>query len=833
MTQTIVAAAITWWQAGCTPIPTRTDGTKAPAVDWKPFQNTQPDLPTILAMFTADTDGLGIITGPASGNLLMVELEGRAVDEGCLTDLEQIFTDHDQHDLWHTLHGYTETTPSGGIHWYLRVADTDLPGNQKLARRPATPAELEHNPKEKLKVLAETRGRGGFSVVAPSAGRTHPTGQAWTTTHGTPATIPTVTRDQLDAILMLVGMLDQTPEHAQQPTLPTHDTPARPRQPGDPVRPGDDYNQRAEWADILMPHGWTVGHKIGGAVGWRRPGKTDPGISATTGRNGTGPEDRLYVFSSSTEFEQEVPYSKFGAFCLLEHNGDFAAATRALSASGYGDQTKPGTDGNNDDVYALVQRPQLTVITGGLTDGANALAPHAAAAPQNTMLRSEDGHANQLINSHGHLIRYCPDRSLWLAWDGTRWAWQPSGGGTVREHAKAVARSFPDTDQAEKNHKRRALSAQGTSGCLRQAETDDRIVVAITDLDAHPYELNTPAGIVDLRTGNLRPPDPAALHTRTTTAAPDFDNTSALWDRFLATTFNNDTDLIAYVQRLFGISLIGTVREQILVFPHGVGANGKSTFTDVCMTTVGTGEHGYARALPSEALMIRKHSEHPAELAQLSGARMVVCSELDEGQRFAEARVKQLTGGDQINARFMRGNPFTFVPTHTLWLVGNHHPTASTGGESFWRRIRRIPFDHVVPANQRDPALTQKLTDHAGIILAWGIRGAVDYLTHGIQTPQVVIDASKAYEIDQDTVGRFVTDEVNITSTLRAPVTAVRAAYEQWCRETGDTPVSARRLTQELRDKHGITVSRSNGKRFYEGIVLNTPAEEEDPWWNR
>jgi P4 family phage/plasmid primase-like protien len=467
------------------------------------------------------------------------------------------------------------------------------------------------------------------------------------------------------------------------------------------------------------------------------------------------------------------------------------------------------------------------------TNGATALAPQRALS---TLERSEDGHAQQLIAAYGELIRFCPEREKWLCWDGMVWRWQPKGGGQVREYAKTIARTFPAGDTAATNHKRRALSAAGTAGCLRQAESDERVVVRLNQLDRHPWHLNTPGGVVNLRTGALEAPDPAMLATKMTTAAPDFDREDPSLQGFLADTFGDNLVLRDYVQRLMGVSLVGQVLEQVLPFAHGQGANGKSTLLEAVMHAVGIGESGYAIAAPAEMLMIRKHSEHPAELAQLAGARLVVCSELDDGQKFAEAKIKQLTGRDSINARFLYGQPFTFSPTHTIWLLGNHRPQASTGGMAFWRRVKLLEFSRIVPPERRDPALGDKLAAAAPAVLAWAIRGAVDYATNGMGEPVDVSTATEAYAADQDTVGRFVEDVVIRTPTnpaARVLVAELRASYERWCSDAGESPASARRLTQELRDRFGIDTTKSSGRRYYTGLTLASTSENDtDLHWS-
>lgn len=326
-TRLLLRAAKIWHDADCCLVPAKPDGTKAPFGQWLQYQNQRPDWPQLHTWLAGgDYDGFGIICGAVSGNLEMFEVEGRAAD---LRDgLGMALIEHGFSDLWLKLcTGYLEQTPSGGYHWLYRVNGQPR-RNLKLARRPATAGELNINPDEKIKVLIETRGEGGFTIVAPSGGRTHPAGSAWRRLEGAPATIPTLTVEERDALHAIASTFDQMPQ------VEAEHREARPRIEGDPLRPGDDYNQRADWTEILQPHGWTYTGQLGGTHTWRRPGK-NIGISATTGRNDG---DNLYVFSSSTAFETEKPYSKFAAYTLLEHDGDFSNAAKALGRAGYGER---------------------------------------------------------------------------------------------------------------------------------------------------------------------------------------------------------------------------------------------------------------------------------------------------------------------------------------------------------------------------------------------------------------------------------------------------------------------------------------------------------------
>lgn len=387
-------AAHAFAAVGCSVVPARPDGTKAPAAFWKQYQQRRPTTDELHDWLdSGQYDGIGLICGTVSGNLEMLELEGRAVVEGLVQQLQTALTDDGFSDLWTRLwSGYAEATPSEGLHFLYRVDGTPRP-NLKLARRPATADELALKPAEKVKVLIETRGQGGYVIVAPSAGRTHPTGKAWGLLAGGPATIPTLSEDERDTLHAIASTLDRMPAEQAPIYVPTGDT----KRNSDGARPGDAYNAEADWSEIL--DGWTRATTFASGYGWRRPGK-DHGISATTGTRGEGLEDRLYVFSTSTEFETETPYSKFGAYAVLKHGGDHAAAARELRRRGYGAQDQPErvdptdliirtADGNVAHIPAALpqpdqrpSKPHLKVVTEQTPGRRVALTPASQIKPK-------------------------------------------------------------------------------------------------------------------------------------------------------------------------------------------------------------------------------------------------------------------------------------------------------------------------------------------------------------------------------------------------------------------------------------------------------------------
>lgn len=795
---TLLAAALDLHQAGYSVIPIRPDGTKAPAVAWKQYTQQAASPEQVDTWLRDTTHDIAVIQGAVSGGAELTELEAAATPH--LPEIITTLTEQGLGGLWQTLTtGWVESSPSGGLHLHYRLAET-VPGNTKIA------ADSDH------RTLAETRGEGGYVIVAPS--QHHPSGKAWTRLTGGPTTTPTITREQRDQLhAALRDVLHREPEAATPAPRPT----PTPRN-GDNVTPGDDFEARTTWDEILGPHGWTRTRQDGSGWAWTRPGKNPrEGISATTGKD---PErDRLYVFSSSTEFTPDTPYTKFGAHALLNHSGDHTAAARQLAKDGYGTPNEPHMD-----LTGLPTTPTRTAATvaGNLATVTPLPAPNQralAAAPGSTLQHSDDANALKLVDAHGQEIRYVTDRGRWITWNGHRWEWAPASGGHVREYAKKVARGLPEDNEKALTHKKRSLSAVGTTAMILQAETDDRITIPLDDLDAHGHELNTPAGIVNLRTGQIDPPDPARLHTRSTAVSPDSARPTPRWDAFLADTFaGQDPDVLPFLQRLVGYSATGTVTHHVLPFLHGPGGNGKSVFLDVLRALLGD----YAGSAPARFLMAGP-TQHETEIARLSGLRFVVASEINQNDKFDEAKVKLLTGGDALTARFMRQDHFTFTPTHHLWLMGNHQPKVESGGESFWRRLRLVGFTNTVPDDKKIDNLAETLiTEEGPGILAWVIQGAIDALASGINAPESVMAETAQYASEEDALSRFITDRCVIVDSPAAQTTtsALYADYTRWCAREGEKPLDARWLGRELRTKHGIQTGRTKSSRYYQGILL-------------
>lgn len=422
--QLLLDTALALHAAGLSVVPVAADGSKRPRIAWKPYTTAAADVDQLTEWFNTDIEqGIGIVTG--FGGVELLEVEGNAM--ALMGDVLELLDGTGLRDLYNELvTGWSEQSPSGGLHLFYRVTDADVPGNTKIAQRPKDTAPFRET-------LAETRGTGGFVVLAPSAGAVHQTGRPYVLLSGGPASMPTISKEQRDQLHAIV--------HAAMDTMPDEAAPAGPVDAkwstnyqaiaGD-VTPGDDYEARTDWSEILL--GWTLVFTRGRTRYWRRPGKND-GISATTGH--ADDRDRLFVFTSSTEFDPETPYTKFGAYTLLNHRGDHAAAAKSLSDLQFGHRAP----------RELVPATRTTSTGTQLAILGNTLpAPSPAAIGSDADALTDLGNSKLLVAEHAASLRYVPDAGKWVTWDGTRWAWHPDDGPAI-EAAKDVISRIPTDNE--------------------------------------------------------------------------------------------------------------------------------------------------------------------------------------------------------------------------------------------------------------------------------------------------------------------------------------------------------------------------------------------------
>lgn len=304
------------YDAGLCVVPPLCDGSKRPLVGWLQYQNRRPDLDQLRRWYRDPAlTGIGVVCGPVSGDLEMFEAE----DIDSSDRFRGAMVAAGEEDLLHRLNtGYLEQTPGGGVHWLYRCSPAAR--NHRVACRPKRPEEMTH-PKDTRQILLETRGAGGYVVVARSYGTVHPSGRPYVRLAGSFDTIPTITPDERERLWTVGAGLDEMPpvELERRPTR------QRACRAGDDETPMEWFNATATWEEILEPHGWTLHRHAGEQEHWARPGRQHT-TSATT-RGGV-----LYVFTSSTDFAPEQAYSRFAAYAILNHQGDMSAAARHLAA---------------------------------------------------------------------------------------------------------------------------------------------------------------------------------------------------------------------------------------------------------------------------------------------------------------------------------------------------------------------------------------------------------------------------------------------------------------------------------------------------------------------
>jgi putative DNA primase/helicase len=319
---------------------------------------------------------------------------------------------------------------------------------------------------------------------------------------------------------------------------------------------------------------------------------------------------------------------------------------------------------------------------------------------------------------------------------------------------------------------------------------------------------------IELRTGINRPPRPDDLCTKIT-ACPPKDIPIPLWTDFLARVTARDVDLRRYLQRVAGYCLTGNTREHVLFFFYGTGANGKGVFLNTLRYIL----NDYAAVAPMETFIESQTDRHPTELAHLRGARLVISQETERGRRWAESKIKALTGGDPIVARYMRQDFFEFTPQFKLLIAGNHKPSLRGVDEATRRRFHLIPFTVTIPPAERDINLADKLKPEWPGILHWAVQGCLEWQKIGLAPPKAVIDATDEYLQDQDSLGQWIDERCAIDKIYAAASSQLYASWKSWSEAAGERPGSQKRFSQALSERGFEKRHDRTGETFY-GIAL-------------
>jgi len=334
------------------------------------------------------------------------------------------------------------------------------------------------------------------------------------------------------------------------------------------------------------------------------------------------------------------------------------------------------------------------------------------------------------------------------------------------------------------------------------AEFQQPIACLPGDFDRDPWLLNCLNGAINLKTGRLQPHNTADMITKLCPVDYDPDAKFKMWDDFLDTATAGDETIEQFLQAAIGYSLSGDVSEEKLFFIHGDSATGKSTFLEAIKATLGD----HAMTADFETFLKRKQvGQIRNDIARLCGARFVVSIEVEEGKKLAEGLIKTLTGGDTVCARFLYKEGFEFVPQFKLFLAANHAPRIKDDDAAIWRRIIRIPFEHSIPEDQRDPKIKATLRNPkiAGpAILAWAVKGCLRWQQKGLVIPDVIKQSIQEYRESQDPLREFFEDDCIFDLNAFVPVAELRGAYDLHCKDNGTRyPLGPRQFNERLRAK--------------------------------
>jgi putative DNA primase/helicase len=436
--------------------------------------------------------------------------------------------------------------------------------------------------------------------------------------------------------------------------------------------------------------------------------------------------------------------------------------------------------------------------------------PENALPPEFT----DDALARKFTEQYRNELLYTAQWSKWNFWDGRRWLHDSTL--SVFDRARGVCRSAASVCD-DKRLAQRIASAQTVSAVERLARADQGHAMRPEQWDADPWKLNTPGGIVDLRTGALQASRSSAYCSLMTAVGPGGD--CPRWLGFLDRATGGDDALEAFIRRMCGYALTGETREHALFFLFGTGANGKSVFLSTISGLMGE----YAKTAPIDTFTETKFTGHPTELAYLRGARLVTATETGDGARWNEARIKILTGGDKVSARFMHGDFFEYTPAFKLVIAGNHRPSLRTVDEAMRRRFRLLPFTTTIPEAERDPRLIEHLRVEWPGILRWAIDGCLEWQRSGLSAPEAVQEASLDYMQAEDVLQQWIEERCEVSPGAWSASSDLFASWQKYAESCGEFAGNQKRFAERM-TSHGFKLHRTMSARGFTGIRLRHDA---------
>jgi putative DNA primase/helicase len=450
----------------------------------------------------------------------------------------------------------------------------------------------------------------------------------------------------------------------------------------------------------------------------------------------------------------------------------------------------------------LWERSKNKADEGG-DNGLGVEAPTATAP-----LHSEEALALAFAERHAQRLRYVDEWKQWLVWDGT--CWRRDLTRRVFTLAREICREI--AAKVKLSERKRIASAKTRAAVVSLAGEDRRLVATVKQWDTNPWLLNTPDGVVNLRTGKMREHRADDYMTMQTAVSPK--GKCPRWTTFLREITGGDDALQGYLRRIAGYFLTGVTIEQELYFFYGSGNNGKGAWTRAVSGIL----HDFHCSTAIETFTIAKLERHPTELAELRGARLVTAAETEEGRRWAEARIKEMTGGDEISARFMHQNFFKYFPQFKLLFLGNHMPILRTINKAITRRFNRIPFGVTIPESQVNKHLDDELKAEWPGILAWMIEGCLEWQRIGMCPPQAVTDAT--YLESEDVLGEWIDECCERDANAWENSTTLFYIWKPWAQEREEYVGSVKIFSTKLEDRGEFVKRKKAGRRGFVGLRL-------------
>jgi len=436
------------------------------------------------------------------------------------------------------------------------------------------------------------------------------------------------------------------------------------------------------------------------------------------------------------------------------------------------------------------------------------------------------GNAKRFVARYRGTLVYCEPWGRWFLWDSTRWAEDErlevvARAGELMRGLYPLAKMFKAEDErnAFLRHLNRSESHRSLTAMVTLAKADQTVARHPGDFDRDPWLFTVKNGTLDLRTGKLRAQNPKDLITRLAPVVFDPLATCPHWLSFLDMIMLGRSNLVHFLKRAFGSSLTGITSDKAMFILYGAGGdNGKSTMVEVFEMVLGD----YARRTPVETFLKKREGSIPNDIARLRGARFVWAAENDRGVRLAESLLKEMTGGDRMVARFMRGEFFEFMPAFKIWFATNHKPTIR-GDAAIWRRLKLIPFDFTIPKDRqmlRHQVMAMFQVELPGI-LNWAIEGCLEWQSTGLGVPDEVINATREYEAEQDTFSMFLEERCIRVPNAQALSLALYREYKVWAEAHGE-PVVSHKTFASLMSERGFAKTKTMKGALYTGVGLRT-----------